>query len=112
VSVGAGSFVNYGCRFNTSSPVVIGERCNIGMDVAFVTDTHEPGTHGRRAGANTSAPIFVGDGVWIGARATVLPGVTIHDGAIIAAGAVVTKDCVADGLYGGVPATQIRQLSS
>lgn len=110
VSIGDGSFINYGCRFNTSSPITIGARCDIGTDVSFVTDSHEIRDHQRRAGANTSQPIFVGDGVWIGARAVILPGVKIGDGAVIAAGAVVTKDCTSDGLYGGVPARRLRVL--
>ena len=55
--------------------------------------------------------IVVGDGVWIGARATILPGVQIGDGAVVAAGAVVTRDVAANSLVAGVPAKTIRELS-
>lgn len=52
----------------------------------------------------------VGDGCWIGANATILPGVTVAPGCVIAAGAVVTKDTEPDGLYAGVPARRVRDL--
>ena len=110
VALGDGTFVNYGCRFNTTAPISIGERCAIGMDVVFITASHEIGPHERRAGVETAAPITVGSGVWIGARAVLLPGVTIGDGVVIASGAVVTRDCAQDGVYGGVPARRIRDL--
>lgn len=110
VSIGDRSFVNYGCRFNTTAPIVIGADCAVGMDVVFATDSHELGGHDRRAGAGTAAPITVGSGVWIGARAVLLQGVTVGDGAVIAAGAVVVRDCPADGLYAGVPAALVRSL--
>lgn len=56
------------------------------------------------------APIHIGRNVWIGANATVLPGVTIGDHAVIAAGAVVTKDVPANTVVGGVPAKVIRMM--
>lgn len=55
-------------------------------------------------------PIAVGDGVWIGARSVILPGATIGDGAVIAAGAVVTGNVEPNALYGGVPAKRIKDL--
>ena len=56
------------------------------------------------------APIRIGNNVWIGAQATVLPGVTIDDGAIVAAGAVVTRDVPANVIVGGVPAKIIKKI--
>ncbi|MGY1671003.1 acyltransferase [Geodermatophilus sp. SYSU D00710] len=108
LSVGEGTFINTGCFFNTSAPITIGARCNIAMQVLFTTSSHEPGDRSRRAGLNTAQPIVVGDGTWIGARATILPGVTIGEGCVIAAGAVVTEDCEPHALYGGVPARLIH----
>ncbi len=58
------------------------------------------------------APIVVGKNVWIGANATVLPGVTIGDGSIIAAGAVVTKDVPTNVIVGGVPAKIIKNIET
>lgn len=55
-------------------------------------------------------PIHIGNNVWIGSHATILPGVTIHDNAIIAAGAVVTKDVPQDVIVGGVPAKIIKNI--
>ncbi|WP_369075807.1 DapH/DapD/GlmU-related protein [Rhodococcus pyridinivorans] len=111
ISIGAGTFINYGCRFNTSASIVIGKNCDLGMDVLFVTSSHEIGPPERRAGAATSSPISVGDGVWIGARAVLLPGVHIGNGAVIAAGSVVTRDVAENTLVGGVPARKIRELA-
>lgn len=55
-------------------------------------------------------PIYIGKNVWIGAHATILPGVKVGDGAIIAAGAVVTKDVTANTIVGGVPAKEIKKI--
>lgn len=110
ISIGRNTFVNYGCMFNTSAPIVIGSNCDIAMQVTFVTSSHEIGGHERRAGLPKSASITVGNGVWIGARALILPGVTIGDGAVIAAGSVVAEDCKPNTIYAGVPAREIRPL--
>lgn len=110
VSIGRQTFINYGCMFNTASAVIVGENCAIGMDVLFITGTHDLGEHQRRAGDHRSEEIRIGNGVWIGARTTILPGVSVGDGAVIAAGSVVVADCDADFLYGGVPASRIRAL--
>lgn len=110
LALGAGTFVSYGCMFNTSAPVTVGRNCFIAMRVTFVTSTHVIGGPAQRAGSLVTAPIAVGDGVWIGANATILPGVRIGDGCVVAAGAVVTRDCDPHGLYAGVPARLIRHL--
>ena len=64
----------------------------------------------NRAGEHRNLPIEIGAGVWIGARAVILPGVKVGDGAVIAAGAVVTKDVAANTLVVGVPARVLREL--
>ena len=61
---------------------------------------------------NYPAPIHIGKNVWIGSHATILPGVTINDNAIIAAGAVVTKDVPANTIVGGIPAKLIKHITS
>lgn len=115
VYVGEGTFINYGCVFHTSfgrGTITIGRNCDIAPQVMFMCTTHEMGDSQRRASENMRyEPIVVGDGVWIGARTTILPGVHIGDGAVIAAGAVVTRDVAANTLVGGVPAKTIRELS-
>jgi maltose O-acetyltransferase len=110
VTIGRGSFVNTGCLFDAWAQITIGERCAIGPGVMFVTSTHELQTHAQRAGTLHGQPIVVEDGCWIGARATILPGVTVKAGTVIAAGAVVTSDCEPDRMYGGVPARELRRL--
>lgn len=110
VTIGQGTFINRGCFFNTHAPVVLGERVNLGMGVMFVTGSHEIAAMPRRAGAQTSAAIHVGDGAWLGARVTVLPGVSIGEGAVIAAGAVAVDDVKPHAMYAGVPARWVRDL--
>jgi maltose O-acetyltransferase len=111
VTIGRGTFINRGCVFDASASVLIGERCAFGLEVMILTSTHDQGPPDRRAGALASAPITVGDGCWIGSRALLLPGVTVGDGAIIAAGAVVHADCDPHTLYAGVPARSIRHIT-
>jgi maltose O-acetyltransferase len=110
VSLGLGTTVNVGCRFDNRAGVSIGDRCGIGMGVTFLTSTHDLTDPNCRAGAGSLLPIAIGDGVWVGSAATILPGVTIGHGCVIAAGAVVNRDCLADHLYAGVPARQIKKL--
>lgn len=92
------------------SRVVIGDEAKIAPEVMFCCVTHEMGDARRRAGEVYNGGIEVGDGCWIGARATILPGVHIGAGSMIAAGAVVAKDFPENCLGGGVPCRVIRRL--
>ena len=85
VVIGDDVFINSGCCFDLSAPVVIGSRAQLAYQVTLVTGGHATGTHESRAGKHCPTPIHIGEGVWIGARATVLPGVTIGAGAVISA---------------------------
>ena len=109
VSIGSYCFVNDGCRFDASAPISIGNGVYVGHDVAVLTATHELGHAERRAGLLVGKPITIEDGAWIGARSTILPGVTIGSGAVVAAGAVVTASVDPNTLVGGVPARLIRK---
>jgi maltose O-acetyltransferase len=108
--LGTGSMLGIGCYIEDHAPVVIGDKVWIGAGSQFMTATHSIGPSDDRAGPVEIRPIRVGNGCWVGARVTVLSGVTIGAGCIIAAGAVVTKDCEPDGLYAGVPAVRKRDL--
>ncbi len=108
VSIGEATFVNRDVYIRPGTR--IGANVAIGPFVRLITDSHEIGAHTRRAGRPSFQPITIGDGVWIGAGATILGGVTVGDGAVIAAGSLVTRDVPADTLVGGVPARTIRQL--
>lgn len=114
VNVGSQTWIGPNCNFYThlDAPIFIGSRCDIAPEVSFVTGSHDIGSPERRAGAGWVKPIHIGDGCWIGARVTVLGGVRIGRGAIVAAGAVVTRDVPENCLVGGVPARLLRQLES
>lgn len=105
VSIGPG--VNLGA--SSGGYVKIGDRCAIAAGTRFVTATHDYNVLPiSRVGINKS--IEVGSDVWIGTAVIILPGVSIGDCAVIAAGAVVTRDVPADCVVGGVPAKIIKQL--
>ena len=110
VTIGRAAYVNTGVFFDGTEAVVVGARAHLGMQAMILTGGHELGPAHCRAGNVAPAPVHIGDGAWIGARAILMPGVRVGAGAVVAAGAVVTSDCVAGGLYGGVPARFIRQL--
>ena len=90
--------------------VRIGNDVFIGHDVALLTVDHAIGPAGRRCAEPRMAPIEIGEGVWLASRVTVLPGVSIGAGTVVAAGAVVTRDVGPNLLVGGVPARRIRGL--
>jgi maltose O-acetyltransferase len=102
------------CAFrNPGAGVTLERHVCVGFGSTFITRTHPIGPSDLRCGHETPGidlPIVVGEGSWLGAGVTVLPGVTIGNGCVIAAGAVVDKDCEPNGLYGGVPARRLREL--
>jgi len=112
VSIGRDSWIGIRNSFYCTQLAVIkiGANCDIGPDVAFIPGSHEIGCHARRAGEGTGGDIVIEDGCWIGARVTILGGVTISKGAIIGAGALVNKDVPADSIYAGMPARLVRRL--
>lgn len=110
LTLGERVFVNYRCFFDLGATVTIGKDTRIGYESMFVTCGHEIGDRSDRAGTPVDQPIAIGAGCWIGARVTVLPGVSIGDGCVIASGSVVATDCAPDGFYAGVPAVRKRSL--
>lgn len=111
IVIGEKVFINHGCCFhNPGNRITIGDNTWVAMRVIFTTSTHKIGDSQQRAGEIINKPIHVGKGCWIGANATILPGVTIGAGCIIGAGAVVNKDCKPNGLYVGIPAKRIKDL--
>lgn len=110
IFVGKNVFINCGCHFQDQGGVYIGDGTLIGSYVVFATINHSHRTEERAD--NHPASIHIGNNVWVGSHATILPGVTIGDGAIIAAGAVVTKDVAPKTIVGGVPAKAIKKLDS
>lgn len=110
LTVGAGTFVNHDVYLDIGGGAIeFGEGCLVGPQVMVTTASHDL-TEGVVSREPVRRDVTIGDRVWLGARATILPGVTIGDDCIIAAGAVVTADCAPTGLYGGVPARRLRDL--
>ncbi|WKX22997.1 sugar O-acetyltransferase [Streptomyces sp. HUAS CX7] len=110
ISIGARTFVNYNLTALDVAAITIGEDCQIGPNVQLLTPTHplEPGP--RRDKLEAARPIVIGDNVWLGGGAIVLPGVTVGDNAVIGAGAVVTKDVPANVVAVGNPARPVRNV--
>lgn len=107
--IGERVFINHGCTINDLGGVVIGDDVLIGPNVQILSSGHPVAPAERRSGV-TVARIEIGRGVWIGAGATVLQGVSVGADAVIGAGAVVTRDVPAGTLVAGVPARVIKQL--
>ncbi len=97
----------------TSGGVSIGRRSLIGYRTQILSANHEIPATGKRIppSGDVLAPINIGEDVWIGANCIITAGVTIGDGAVVAAGSVVTNDVVANSIVGGVPAKIIRMRS-
>ena len=108
IKLGKRVFINSGCCFQDQGGIEIGDDCLIGQQVVIATLNHdlEPASRGDMS----PSPVKIGNKVWIGAHATILPGVTIGDGAVIGAGAVVTKDVPENAVAAGVPAKIIKYI--
>lgn len=108
ITVGKDVFINACCHFQDHGGVTIGDGCQIGHNVVFATLNH--GLSPEKRKSTCPAPIVLGKNVWVGSNATILQGVTIGDNAVVAAGAVVTKDVAANTIVGGVPAKFIKAI--
>lgn len=108
IKIGERVFINSGCKFQDQGGIKIGNDVLIGHNCVIATLNHaiEPN---HRADM-IPAPVEIGDKVWIGANVTILHGVKIGDGAIIAAGAVVNKDVPSRSIVGGIPAKVIKSI--
>jgi acetyltransferase-like isoleucine patch superfamily enzyme len=103
-------FINSCCCFQDQGGITIGDGALIGHHVVLATLNHDFPPEIR--GDMRPAPIVMGKNVWLGARVTVLPGVTIGDNAIVAAGAVVTRDVPPGAVAAGVPARIIKNIKT
>lgn len=110
IHVGDDVFVNFNFTVLDEAPVTIGNHVFIGPNVSIYTACHPTDPDERRDGREWAKPVTIGNDVWIGGGATILPGVTVGDGAVIAAGAVVTRDVPARTIVGGNPARVIKDL--
>lgn len=108
IHIGENVFINSNCTMQDQGGIYIEDNVLIGHNACLLTLNHNENPQKR---ANLlPAPIKIGKGAWLGSNVTVLPGITIGDGAIIAAGAVVTKDVAEDTIVAGVPAKVVRKV--
>ena len=110
LAVGARSFLNHECYLDAArGRIEIGDDCHLGPQVMILTADHHVGPGGVANSARYHVT-RIGDRVWLGARATILPGAVIGSDCVVAAGAVVTGHCEPGGLYAGVPARRVKDL--
>lgn len=109
IHLGEGSFINSGCHFQSQGGIWVGEGALIGHDVVVATLNHHFKPEERQL--CDGAPVRIGKGAWIGSNACLLAGVTVGDYAVVAAGAVVTKDVPAMTIVGGVPAKPLKRIN-
>lgn len=103
-------YININCTFLDGALISIGHDCLIGPNVQILTINHSTSAKNRSGKANFASPVSIGENVWIGAGAIILPGVNIADNAVIGAGSVVTKNVEGQYLYAGNPAKKIHPL--
>ncbi|MFC5067308.1 DapH/DapD/GlmU-related protein [Flaviflagellibacter deserti] len=112
ICIGRNTFINVGLRIGVGgeATVSIGEHCAIGPNVSFETMGHNLRWSSENGWGGEAKSISVGDKVWIGAGAIILGGVSIGEGAMVAAGAVVSRDVPPYTVVGGVPAKYIKDV--
>jgi acetyltransferase-like isoleucine patch superfamily enzyme len=102
-------FINHACSFLDMGGITLEDDVLIGPKVNLITENHPMNPADRRA--MVAKPILIKRKAWIGAGATILPGVTVGENAIVAAGAVVSGDVPDNAVVGGVPAKVIKNIN-
>ncbi len=102
-------FINHACSFLDMGGITLEDHVLIGPQVKLVTENHPLNPEDRKA--LIGKPILIKRNAWIGAGATILPGVTVGENAVVAAGAVVSKDVPANTVVGGIPAKFIKNIA-
>ena len=110
IRIGHNVFINYNVSIMDRGRVTIGDYVLLAPNVVITTSNHPLDLKMRREWLGYAAPVTIGDDVWIGANAVILPGVTIGNNVVVAAGAVVTKDVPSNTMVAGVPAKRIRDI--
>lgn len=110
IYVGEDFLTNYNVKILDVAKVTIGDYCLIGPNTVISTVNHPQTAEGRRKKLSIAKPVTIGNDVWIGANCTILPGISIGNNVIVAAGAVVTKDIPDNCVVGGIPAKVIKSL--
>ena len=108
ILIGKNVFINHACTFLDLGGITIEDDVQIGPKVNIITENHPVDPSQRKMLSLKS--VLVKRNAWIGAAATILPGVTVGENAIVAAGAVVHKDVAANTIVGGIPARTIKTI--
>jgi acetyltransferase-like isoleucine patch superfamily enzyme len=108
IQIGKNVFINHACTFLDMGGITIEDNVLIGPKVNLITENHPLNPNDRKT--LICKPIVIKRNAWIGAAATILPGVTIGENAVVAAGALVTEDVAPNTIVGGVPAKFIRNI--
>lgn len=110
ISVGKAFYANFGCVMLDVCPITIGDCVKLGPNVQLYTAAHPTDPAERATFKEFGKPISIGNNVWIGGGAIILPGVTIGDGTTIGAGSVVTKSIPSKVVAAGNPCRIIKEL--
>lgn len=108
ISIGKNVFINHACTFLDLGGIIIDDDVQIGPKVNIITENH-PVDPTQRKHLDLKR-VHIKRNVWIGAAATILPGVTVGENSIIAAGAVVNRDVPANSIVGGIPARLLKKI--
>lgn len=105
--------INTGCFLLAKDEIIIGENSTLAYQTTILTSANPNGPHNElvKVYPKMSAPVVIGNNSWIGARATILPGIIIGNFCVVAAGSVVTKDIPDYSVVAGVPAKVIKKLN-
>ena len=112
ITVGDNFLANYNVTILDRGPVTIGDNVMLAPGVLITTTGHPLSPRGRREHLGYMKPVTIGNDVWIGGNATILPGVAIGNNVIVAAGAVVNRDVADNCLVAGVPAKLVKRLEN
>lgn len=110
IHIGKNVFINFDCTFLALGGITIEDDVLIGPKVSLITENHPLNPKDRKG--LIARPILIKKNAWIGANTTILPGVTIGENAVVAAGAVVSKDVPDHAVVGGIPAKIIKEINS
>lgn len=113
IVIGRNVLINVNSFLDGAAHIILEENVTLGFSVTIITGTHdiEDQVVRRDPGKPTiPRPVKICRGTWLGANVVVLPGITIGEGCVVAAGSVVTRDLNPNALYAGVPATKVRDL--
>lgn len=110
LSIGENCWIGRDLKVCGNGEVILGNNCDLGPEVTFLTGGHTIGDTERRAGAGESYCIRVEDGCWLGAKATLMGNITVGKGSVLAACGCAVRDIPPNTLAGGVPAREIRVL--